>query len=98
LLRSQGDKKRIRYSTGRLAYPLNLLISPLLENCSGPAYADDSYNIVNKRDKIRALQKKILDWKGWFLGLGLRVNLKKTEQTIFHRHNTASANIRVKQH
>jgi hypothetical protein len=77
----------------------NLFISPFLENSSGPAYADDSYHIAiseSKQDAVRTLQDRIIESKSWLASLGLKVNLEKTELTIFHRHDTSSANIKVK--
>ncbi len=77
----------------------NLFISPFLENASGPAYADDSYHIAvskSKQDAVRALQEKIIASEHWLASLGLKVNLEKTELTIFHRHDTSSASIKVK--
>ena len=77
----------------------NLFISPFLENASGPAYADDSYHIAiskSKQDAVRALQEKIIASEHWLASSGLKVNLEKTELTIFHRHDTSSASIQVK--
>ena len=77
----------------------NLFIRPLLENGSGPANADDSYHLAiskNKADSVRALQQKIIKSVSWLSGSGLSVNLEKTELTIFHRHSTSIAEIRVK--
>ena len=77
----------------------NLFISPLLESRSGPSYADDSYHLAigrNKAESVIALQGKIIELEGWLSGSGLKVNLEKTELTIFHRHNTGAAEIREK--
>ena len=77
----------------------NLFISPLLESGSGPSYADDSYHLAigrNKAESVMALQGKIIESEGWLSGSGLKVNLEKTELTIFHRHDTSAAEIRVK--
>ncbi len=77
----------------------NLFISPFLEKSSGPAYADDSYHIAfskSKQDAVKTLQDRIIESERWLASSGLKVNLEKTELTIFHRHDTSSANIKVK--
>jgi len=77
----------------------NLFISPFLENSSGPVYADDSYHIAiseSKQDAVRTLQDRIIELESWLARSGLKVNLEETELTIFYRHNTSSANIKVK--
>jgi hypothetical protein len=77
----------------------NLFISPFLEKSSGPAYADDSYHIAiskSKQDAVKTLQDRIIESESWLASSGLKVNLEKTELTIFHRHDTSSANIKVK--
>ncbi len=77
----------------------NLFISPFLEKSSGPAYADDSYHIAiseSKQDTVRTLQDRIIESESWLASSGLKVNLEKNELTIFHRHDTSSANIKVK--
>jgi len=86
---------------GSLLRPVlfNLFISPFLENSSGPAYADYSYHIAtieSKQDAVRTLQDRIIELESWLASSGLKVNLEKTELTIFHRHDTSSANIKVK--
>jgi hypothetical protein len=76
----------------------NLFISPLLENGSGPVYADDSYHLAisrNKADAVSALQQRIIESERWLSGSGLKVNLGKTELTIFHRNDTSTSEIRV---
>jgi len=76
----------------------NLFISPLLENSSGPAYADDSYHIAiseRKQNAVRTLQEKIIEWESWLARSGLKVNLEKTELTIWL--DTSSAIIKVKE-
>jgi hypothetical protein len=78
----------------------NLFISPLLENSSGPAYADDSYHIAiseRKQNAVRTLQEKIIEWESWLARSGLKVNLEMTELTILHRLDTSSAIIKVKE-
>ena len=77
----------------------NLFISPFLEKSSGPAYADDSYHIAiseSKQEAVKTLQDRIIESESWLASSGLKVNLEKTELTIFHRHDTSSANIKVK--
>ena len=66
----------------------NLFISPLLVTASGPAYADDSYHLGvgrNKEEAVSKLQLEIIKAEKWMSGSGLKVNLEKTELTIFHR-------------
>ena len=77
----------------------NLFISPMLVTASGPAYADDSYYLGvgrNKEEAIGKLQLEIIKAEKWMPGLGLKVNLEKTELTIFHRYNTSAAVIKIK--
>jgi hypothetical protein len=38
----------------------------------------------------------VIESESWLASLGLKVNLEKTELTIFQRHDTSSANIKVK--
>jgi len=71
----------------------NLFISPLVENSSGPAYAIHG----RKQDAVRTLQARIIELESWLARLGLKVNLEKTELTIFHRHDTSSVTIKVKE-
>jgi hypothetical protein len=66
----------------------NLFIRPLLESSSGPAYADDSYHLatgVNKVDAVDKLQRRVTEAEEWMTGSGLKVNIAKTELTLFHR-------------
>lgn len=77
----------------------NLFISPFLETGNGPVYADDSYHLAiskNKADAVRALQQRIIESEKWLSGSGLKVNLEKTELTIFHRSDTSTSEIKVK--
>ncbi len=77
----------------------NLFIRPLLETSSGPAYADDSYHLAlgkSRAEEVRALQEKIIAAEQWMSGSGLKVNLEKTELTVFHRHDTGALEISVK--
>jgi retron-type reverse transcriptase len=56
----------------------NLFISLLLEDGSGPVYADDSYHLAisrNKADAVSALQQRIIESERWLSGSGLKVNL-----------------------
>jgi len=72
----------------------------MLENSCGPVYADNSYHIAiseSKQVAIRNLQERIIESESWQSGSGLKVNLEKTELTIFHRHDTSSANIKMKE-
>ena len=77
----------------------NLFIRPMLETCSGPAYADDSYHLAtgsNRAEALDALQEKITEVERWMSGSGLKVNLEKTELTVFHRIDTSTSVINVK--
>ena len=77
----------------------NLFIRPMLESCSGPAYADDSYHLgsgSSKTEALNTLQKKIIEVEKWMSGSGLKVNLENTELSIFHRYDTGKATITVK--
>jgi len=72
----------------------NLFIRPLLELSSGPAYHVATGD--NKTDAVNKLQWRVMEAEEWMTGSGLKVNIAKTELTIFHRFDTSAAQIRVK--
>jgi len=77
----------------------NLFIRPLLESSSEPAYADDSYHLAtgdNKAGAVDKLQRRVTEVEEWMTGSGLKVNIAKTELTVFHRFDTSAAQIKVK--
>ena len=66
---------------------------------SSPAYADDSYHLGvgrNKEEAVGKLQLQVVKAEQWMSGSGLKVNLEKTELTIFRRYDTSAAVIKIK--
>ncbi len=50
----------------------------------------------NIAETVNGQQQKIIQAEKWITWLGLKVNIAKTEQIIFHRFDTSAAQIRVK--
>jgi len=76
----------------------NFYMSPLVKKKSILTYADDNYQLAvnkNKTEALKELQTRVIEAEQWMSGLGLKVNINKTELVIFHWYETGRSEIRV---
>jgi exonuclease III len=76
----------------------NMFMRPFMTSSGSLSYADDSYmgsRHHNKNTAVQELQAKLIKAEQWMSGSGLKVNIEKTEFTLFHRLDTSAATIQI---
>ena len=77
----------------------NLFMSPFVTETNTTCYADDGYCVASAENKTAALsllQQKVTRAEQWMSGSGLAVNITKTELAVFHRYDSGSSIIKLR--
>ena len=77
----------------------NLFMSSFVIETNTTCYADDGYCIAsadNKTEALSLLQQKVTRAEQWMSGSGLAVNIAKTELAVFHRYDSGSSIIMLR--
>jgi hypothetical protein len=77
----------------------NLFMSPFVNQTNTTCYADDGYCVTSAETKTMALhllQGEVTRAEQWMSGSGLAVNIKKTELAIFHRYESGTSSIQIR--